>query len=128
MTNRFTKGFKYLLIVVALGISLTGAECEKILNAGTGDVAGTWKLTKMEGNLQDVCLGENAVFSGGTATLTCPGVSPITRSYTFTDNVLTYTASGLSYNVSFSAVNGVDKMILRATGIQRVLTYDKLSK
>ncbi|MFZ4590683.1 MAG: hypothetical protein ACOYN6_06775 [Ignavibacteria bacterium] len=128
MTNKFTKGFKYLLIIVALSFAFTGAECEKLLTAANGDVSGTWQLSKMEGNLQDVCLGENAVFSGGTATLTCPGVSPITRSYTFTNNVLTYTTSGLSYNVSFSAVNGVDKMILRATGIQRVLTYDKLSK
>ena len=127
MTNRFTKGFKYLLIMLALGISFTGAECEKLLTA-TGDVAGTWELTKMEGSLQDVCLGEIANFNGGTATLTCPNGSPITRSYTYSGNVLTYTASGLSYNVSFTAVNGVDKMVLSASGIQRVLTYDKKSK
>lgn len=127
MTKKFTKGFKYLLILVALGFSFTGAECEKLLTA-SGDVAGTWQLVKMQGNLQDVCLGEVAEFSGGTATLTCPGSSPITRSYTYSGNVLTYTASGVTYNVSFTAVNGVDKMVLSATGIERVLTYDKYSK
>ncbi len=125
MTKYFTKGFKYLLVVVALSFSLTGAECEKILTGGAGDVTGTWTLVKMEGNLQDVCLGETAVFSGGTATLTCPNSSPVTKNYTFTNNVLTYTASGLKYDVSFSVVNGIDKMMLRATGIERVLTYDK---
>lgn len=128
MTNTFTKGFKYLLAVFALSIAFTGAECEKLLTNASGDVAGSWKLVKMEGNLQDVCLGESAEFNSGTATLRCPGGTAITRSYTYSNNVLTYTASGLTYNVSFAAVNGIDKMILRASGIQRVLTYDKISK
>ena len=82
----------------------------------------------MEGNLQDVCLGEIAQFSGGTATLTCPNSSPVTRSYSYTSNVLTYTSTGVKYDVSFTAINGVDKMILHATGIERVLTYDNYSK
>jgi hypothetical protein len=128
MTTNLTKGFKYLLLVLVLGFAFTGTECDKLLTAGGGDVAGTWKLVKMEGNLQDVCLGENAEFNSGTATLTCPGVSPVTKSYTFTNNVLTYTASGMKYDVSFTIINNVDKMILRATGIERVLTYDKISK
>ncbi|MCX6156438.1 MAG: hypothetical protein WCK13_01975 [Ignavibacteriota bacterium] len=128
MTKKFTKGFKYLLIVVALGFSFTGAECEKLLTASSGDVAGTWKLVKMQGNLQDVCLGEIAVFNSGTATLTCPGATSVTKSYSYTNSVLTYTASGVTYNVAFTAINGVDKMVLTATGIERVLTYDKYSK
>jgi hypothetical protein len=127
MTMNLTKGFKYLLFMVILSFAFTGTDCAKLLTA-SGDVTGTWELVKMEGNLQDVCLGENAEFNGGTATLTCPGVSPITRSYTFTNNVLTYTNSGVTYDVSFTTTNGVEKMIMRATGIERVLTYDKLSK
>jgi hypothetical protein len=115
MAKKFTKGFKYLLIVVALGFAFTGAQCEKLLTATSGDVSGSWKLVKMQGNLQDVCLGEIAEFNGGTATLTCPGVPPITRSYSYT------------YNVSFPTVNGVDKMVLSATSIERILTYDKYS-
>ncbi len=128
MTKIFTKGFKYLVAVFALSLAFTGAECEKLLTNADGDVTGSWELVKMEGNLQDVCLGENAEFASGTATLRCPGGTAITRSYTYTNNVLTYTASGLAYNVSFAAVNGIDKMILRAAGIERVLTYDKISK
>jgi len=128
MTKIFTRGFKYLVAVFALSLAFTGAECEKLLTGETGDVSGSWQLVKMEGNLQDVCLNETADFDNGTATLRCPGGTAITRSYTYTSNVLTYTASGLAYNVSFAAVNGIDKMILRATGIERVLTYDKISK
>ncbi len=128
MAKKFTKGFKYLLIVVALGFAFTGAQCEKLLTATSGDVSGSWKLVKMQGNLQDVCLGEIAEFSSGTATLTCPGVTPITRSYSYSNNVLTYSVSGVTYNVSFTTVNGVDKMVLSATSIERILTYDKISK
>jgi len=127
MTMNLTKGFKYLLFMLILSFAFTGTECEKLLTA-SGDVTGTWKLVKMEGNLQDVCLGEIAVFNSGTATLTCPGVSPVTRSYTYSNNVLTYTNTGVTYNVSFTSVNGVSKMIMRASGIERVLTYDNQSK
>lgn len=128
MTKSFTKGFKYLLAVFVLSLAFTGAECEDILNnIVAGDISGSWQLVKMEGNLQDVCLGEVATFSNGTATLRCPGASSVTKSYTYSNNVLTYTASGVSYNVSFTQINGIDKMILRASGIERVLTYDKFS-
>lgn len=128
MTKSFTKGFKYLLAVFVLSLAFTGAECEDILNnIVAGDISGSWQLVKMEGNLQDVCLGEVATFSNGNATLRCPGASSVTKSYTYSNNVLTYTASGVSYNVSFTQINGIDKMILRASGIERVLTYDKFS-
>lgn len=128
MNKKFTKGFKYLLSIFVLSLALTGAECENILNnLVAGDVSGSWQLVKMEGNLQDVCLGEIATFNNGTATLRCPGATSVTKSYTYSNNVLTYTASGVSYTVSFTQVNGIDKMILRASGIERVLTYDKYS-
>lgn len=128
MTKSFTKGFKYLLSIFVLSLAFTGAECEDILNnLVEGDVSGSWELVKMEGNLQDVCIGEIATFNNGSATLRCPGASSVTKSYTYSNNVLTYTASGVSYTVSFTQVNGIDKMILRASGIERVLTYDKYS-
>jgi hypothetical protein len=128
MTKAFTKGFKYLLGIFVLSLAFTGAECEDILNnIVAGDVSGSWQLVKMEGNLQDVCLGEIATFNNGTATLRCPGAASVTKSYTYSNNVLTYTASGVAYTVSFTQVNGVDKMILRASGIERVITYDKYS-
>jgi len=127
MTNLLTKRFKYLLILIVFGFALTGTECEKLL-LNSGGIEGSWVMVKMEGNLQDVCLGEIAQFSNGTATLKCPGASAVTKSYTYENNVLTYTTSNVKYNVSFTTQNGVDKMILTAVGIQRVLTYDKNSK
>lgn len=128
MNKKITRGFKYLLSIFMLSLAFTGAECENILNnLVAGDVTGTWQLVKMEGNLQDVCLGEIANFNNGTATLRCPGATSVTKSYTYSNNVLTYTSTGVSYTVSFTQVNGVDKMILRASGIERVLTYDKYS-
>ncbi len=128
MNKKITRGFKYLLSIFMLSLAFTGAECENILNnLVAGDVTGTWQLVKMEGNLQDVCLGEIANFNNGAATLRCPGATSVTKSYTYSNNVLTYTSTGVSYTVSFTQVNGVDKMILRASGIERVLTYDKYS-
>ncbi|MFA5011844.1 MAG: hypothetical protein WC644_07780 [Ignavibacteria bacterium] len=128
MSKKITRGFKYILSIFLLSLAFTGAECENILNnLVAGDVTGSWQLVKMEGNLQDVCLGEIATFNNGTAILRCPGATSITKSYTYSNNVLTYTSTGVSYTVSFTQVNGVDKMIFRASGIERVLTYDKYS-
>ena len=125
MNKNYLKALKYVIFMMLLGITLTGTECEKLLT-NTGDISGDWVLTKMEGNLQDVCLGELANFTNGTATLQCPGMAAVTKSYTYTNGVLTYTASGVSYDVTFKSVNNVDKMMLTATGgVDRTLTYDK---
>jgi hypothetical protein len=125
MNNNYIKALKYVIFTMILGITLTGTECEKLLT-NNGDIAGSWTLVKMEGNLQDVCLGESATFTNGTATLQCPGKTAISKSYTYTNSVLTYTASGVSYNVTFKTVNSVDKMVLTASGtVDRTLTYDK---
>jgi hypothetical protein len=123
MTKQYYKTFKLLLILVSF--SILGAQCEKLLEGTAGDVGGSWLLVKMEGNLQDICLGESANFQNGTATLQCPNSTAITRSYTYENNVLTYTNSGVSYDVSFGSVNGIEKMIFRARGIERVLTYNR---
>ena len=124
---------KNKLILVKLSIflilgsfMLTGADCAKLLEAD-GVLSGTWELVKMEGDLQDVCLGEVAQFQSGTATLQCPGQSSVTRSYTFTNNVLTYTSSGVSYDVTDDTSGSTEKLIMRARGLQRVLTYNKTS-
>lgn len=125
MLKKYFKAFKYLVLASVLGLSLTGTECEKLLTQ-SGSVEGSWTLVKMEGNLQDVCLGETATFSNGIATLQCPGQSSVNKNYTFSNNVLTYTSSGVSYDVTFTSVNGVQKMVLRAEGsVDRTLTYDQ---
>ncbi len=125
MLKKYFNAFKYLILAGVLGLSLTGTECEKLLTQ-TGSIEGSWVLVKMEGNLQDVCLGETASFSNGIATLKCPGQSAVSKNYTYSNNVLTYTSSGVSYDVNFSSVNGVPKMVLRASGsVDRTLTYDQ---
>ena len=118
--------FKLSIFLILGSFMLTGAECAKLLEAD-GVLSGTWELVKMEGDLQDICLGEVAQFQSGTATLQCPGKSAVTRSYTFSGNVLTYTSSGVSYDVSEVTSGGYDKLVMKARGLQRVLTYNKTS-
>jgi hypothetical protein len=127
MTKQFYRNMKYLLFLTLLSFSFVASDCEELIT-GTGSVEGSWELVKMEGNLQDVCLGEIAEFSGGNATLRCPGKTPITRNYSYENEKLTYTSTGVAYFVSFATANGIEKMILRADGIERVLTYDRYSK
>lgn len=116
------KTFLYFAIASFIFI---GSNCDNLLQSTGGSVEGTWELVKMEGNLQDVCLGEIATLSGGTATLQCPGKNPVVRQYTYQNNVLTYTSTGVSYDVSFLTDNSGLKMQLQGRGIERVLTYLK---
>jgi len=113
-----------------LWFPLIGSDCAKSLSGTPTSVVGNWELVKMLGNAQDVCLGEIADFqSSGTATLTCPNAAPVQRTYTYSSDILTYTETNLSYTVSFSVQNGVQKMQLTGrNGVERVLTYDLLSK
>ncbi|MBI5403177.1 MAG: hypothetical protein HY959_07230 [Ignavibacteriae bacterium] len=124
------KVLKLFVISAILCFPLLGTECSKLLDSTPTTVTGSWDLVKMLGNAQDVCLGERAVFDGnGIATLTCPNSSPVTRAYTYTDDVLTYTSNNLSYTVTFSNVNSVQKMTLTGrNGVDRELTYDLISK
>jgi hypothetical protein len=114
-----------LIYLTIISFFLIGSSCDNLLQSTGGSVEGTWELVKMEGNLQDVCLGEIATLNGGTATLQCPGKTPIVRQYTYQNNVLTYTSTGISYNVSFFTDNSGLKMQLSGRGIERVLTYLK---
>lgn len=117
---------KLFLFGIFILLSTTGSECENFLEP-SGDLSGTWELVKMEGNLQDVCLGEIVQYSGSNATLRCPGATAISRTYTYANNVLTYTGNNISYDVTFSSSNGVEKMVQRGRGIERVLTYNRIN-
>ncbi|TRZ64488.1 hypothetical protein D4R20_02655 [bacterium] len=124
------KGLFYLktaLFVLLILFGVIGSNCNNLLDPTAGSISGTWMLVKMEGNLQDVCLGENLEFQSSQAVLTCPGANPVTRPYTYTNSVLSYTTAGISYDVTFTSVNGVSKMVLTGKGIERVLTYNKLN-
>jgi hypothetical protein len=125
-----SKLLKFILLSVLLCFPLMGTECNKLLDSTPTTVTGSWTLVKMLGNAQDVCLGERADFDGsGNATLTCPNSTPIHRAYTYSNDVLTYTANNLSYSVTFTNENSVSKMTLTGmNGVQRTLTYDLISK
>lgn len=123
----FFRIFNSLLCLALLSFSFTAANCNDILNAlGSDDVTGTWVMANQGGSQYDICNGETVVFSSTTATLTCPGSSSITRSYTTSGGILTYTETGMSYNYSVSSSTG--ETILTMTGrgnINRTLEYKK---
>lgn len=121
--------FRLFIFILLCTFGFIRSDCSKLLTNTPTDVTGTWELVKMLGIQQDVCLQEIMQLQNGTATLQCPGETPITRPYTYENNILTYTTTGVSYDVSFDNENGVPKMELRArNSIQRILTYDKISK
>ena len=119
------KVLKLILFVVLLWFPFIGSDCNK----SESSIIGTWELVKMKGNAQDVCIGETADFqTTGNATLTCPGESPVQKTYTYSGNILTYTTNSLSYSVSFTTQNGIQKVVLTGrNGVDRELTYDKIS-
>ena len=127
----FLKKYSYIRTIILLAlISLPfiATDCANaILNGtNTGDVKGSWQLNDIQGNLQDVCLGETAVFpssTGGTATLTCPNNNPRSRIYTVSNNVLTYTETGVAYDISSDA----STLTLTGTNnLGRKLIYTKI--
>ena len=123
------QGFIYSLIVAGIMyLSITGADCEALLGAGGVNdtaLAGTsWQLDRVTGALQDVCPGETVNFgSGGSADLTCPGSSTVSRNYTVNNSVLTYTQSGVTYNID--SLNN-SRLVLRGTNVSRNLYYDRI--
>ncbi len=127
MVHRYTI-LKSVLLLALVILPLLGSDCNNTSTQNSGNISGNWQLNFVQGNLQDVCMGEVVNFpsnTGGTATLTCPGQSSVSQDYTFSNDVLTYT-SGASYNVN-SSTTGV--LILTGTfsgnGLAgtRILTY-----
>ena len=114
-----------LLIVLLCSFPLVGSDCENnVLGGGTtGNIIGTWNLTRAAGYLQDVCDGEQVTFdTTGTATLQCPNTNPITRTYTVSNNVLTYTETSIQYDIT-TLTNST--LVLTGKNIGRTLTYTK---
>ncbi len=119
--------FNSLLFLALLSFSFTAANCNDILDAltTTDDVTGTWTMTDQGGSQYDICNGETVTFAGTTATLTCPGGSPITRSFTTSGGILTYTETGTSYDYSVSTTSGSTVLSMKGRGILRTIQYTK---
>jgi len=125
--NRYSY-IRTIFLLALISLPFFATDCaNSILGGGTGgDVKGTWQLNQVQGNLQDVCLGETASFpssTGGTATLTCPSHNPLSRIYTVSNNVLTYTETGVAYDVSS---DGQTLTLSGANNLGRKLIYSKI--
>jgi hypothetical protein len=119
------KAVKLLILVLIISFPLMGSDCGKAIVGGApGDLMGKWQLVFMTGYLQDVCSGEVVdYFSNGTVTLQCPGKEQITRSYTVSNDVLTYQPSGLQYNITSLTTTS---LVLSGVNVGRTLTYNRL--
>lgn len=113
------------MYIFILSLSFVGAQCEDILNSLVGgEVVGTWQLQRQEGASQDICNGEVVEFrEDGTAFLQCPGQSTITRSYTLSSGVLTFTSTGVEYTVT-NPTNST--LVLDGRNVSRKLEYTKI--
>ncbi|MBS1493473.1 MAG: hypothetical protein JST55_08180 [Bacteroidetes bacterium] len=122
----FLRIFNSLICLALLSLSFMAANCNDILNAlGSDDVTGSWLLTDQSGSQYDICNNETVVFSSTTATLTCPSSTPVTRSYTTANGVLTYTDTGISYNYSVSSSTGSTLLTMTNSNLHRTLQYTK---
>ncbi|MCC6866123.1 MAG: hypothetical protein IT280_08185 [Ignavibacteria bacterium] len=115
--------FTVLILVL---LPLFGSDCQNVINQldpSTVAIQGNWTLIYNAGTLRDICPGESVSFpsnSDGTATLTCPEQTPITRSYTVSGTTLKYTASGVEYTVDMPQS---DQLVLTGINNTRVLYY-----
>lgn len=126
--KKMSKVVTIRIITALMLVSLTfaGSDCEDIINQitqPTGDLSGTWYFIYNAGTTLDVCPGEVVVYpsaSGGSATLTCPEQTAITRNYTVSGSTLTYTDTGVEYNVGFTSSN---QLVLTGINNNRILYY-----
>ena len=121
------KFLKLLVSLSLIALSITGSECNEILEDNSvipQEIVGDWKLIEQTGALQDICPDENVNFqSGGVATLTCPNASAITRNFEVVNSVLTYTQTNISYGLQILD-NG--KLLLTGQNVSRNLKYEKI--
>ena len=117
---------RIITAVMLICLPFLGSDCEDIINQldpTPGTLQGDWTLIYNGGTTLDVCPGENVIYpssTGGTATLTCPEQSSVDRAYTVSGSTLTYTSSGMEYEVSFTQNN---ELVLAGINNNRILYY-----
>lgn len=112
-------------LILLLVISVIIASCESLLQqSNSGDVSGEWTLSYNSSGTRDICPGENVNFqSNGVALLKCPQGTQLSRNYTYSNNTLEYTQTGVKYSTSFG--NNNNTMQLNGINVQRILVYTK---
>ena len=121
--------FKLLPVIILVCMTAFGSDCENSSNSNGNtipqEILGNWKLIEQTGALQDICPNETVVYeSSGIATLTCPNANSITRNFSVSNNVLTYTQSGISYGLQILD-NG--NLYLTGQSVSRNLLYQKVT-
>ncbi len=114
-----------ILSAIILSFPFTGSDCENniIGNGTSGSLIGSWELVSVQGNLQDVCAGETVTYdTTGIATLQCPNQNPITRNYTVSNNILSYTETGIQYDITTLSST---TLILEGRNVGRTLSYTR---
>ncbi len=119
--------FKILFLsAIILSFPFTGSDCENniIGNGTSGSLIGTWELVSIQGNLQDVCPGETVTYdTTAIATLQCPNQDPITRNYTVSNNILSYTETGIQYDIT--TLSATTLVLEGRNGLGRTLSYTR---
>lgn len=131
MTNLFTTHYKItflrlLIYITLISFPLFGSDCNNnVIGGGTsGNIVGNWQLTYITGYRQDVCLNEIVKFqSNDTVILQCPNEQPITRTYTVSNNVLTY-STGVKYDIT--TLTNTTLVLEGLNNLGRTLTYVRL--
>jgi hypothetical protein len=114
-----------ILSAFILSLPFTGSDCDDtiISNGTTGNIIGSWELVSIQGNLQDVCPGEIVTYdTTGIATLQCPNQNPITRNYTVSNNILSYTETGIQYDITTLSST---TLVLEGRNVGRTLSYTR---
>jgi hypothetical protein len=118
---------RIITVLFLASLPFLGSDCEDVLNVitqpPTGNIQGSWTLIYNAGTTLDICPGETVSYpssSGGTATLQCPDQSAVDRDYTVSGSTLTYTSSGMQYEVSFTQDS---QLVLSGVNNNRLLYY-----
>lgn len=118
---------RIITVLFLAALPFLGSDCEDVINVitqpPTGNIQGSWTLIYNAGTTLDICPGETVTYpnqTGGTATLQCPNQNAIDRDYTVSGATLTYTSSGMQYEVSFTQNN---ELVLTGVNNNRLLYY-----
>jgi hypothetical protein len=121
---------KALFILVFISFLFFGSDCNNSTTQVTNEnIQGTWLLvSNTGGNQHDICPGEVVDFqSDGQAALTCPGQNTIFRSYSVSNNILSFPETGVKYQANLTNNNNT----LDLTGLDfikgRILEYNKIN-
>lgn len=116
-------------VLMLVSLPFLGSDCEDVIKQVTqepctgGDITGNWVYIYNAGTLLDICPGEIINFpnnTGGTATLTCPNQSGITRNYTVSGQTLTYSETSMQYQICF---DNQGHLVLNGINNNRILYY-----